>query len=149
MRWWESKEGLGWSTTGRPSWDTPAGVVLVPSLNASFRRRTLRKPLGKEGPVNDGVDYSNLQSTMFKEDRSCTSQAFMMRVVELHHFKADTGTKAFFMWKCFNGEAYYSCFFLLSFHPSLPEVAIFHHISKNSELVSMYQNGMNTHCIEA
>lgn len=63
----------------RPSQDTPVGMVLVASLHASFRRRILRKPLEKEGPVIDGVDYSNLLSAMFKKDSSCFSNVLQLK----------------------------------------------------------------------
>lgn len=51
-------------TRWRWRWDEAAasqeteagGEVLVPSWRVSFRRRTLRKPLEKEGPAFDGGD---------------------------------------------------------------------------------------------
>lgn len=117
----------------RPSQDTPVGMVLVASLHASFQRRILGKPLEKEGPVIDGVEYSNLLSAMFKKDSSCFRTCYSSNLPDescviictISWFgKAFTGTKAYLMWKFFNSEAYYSyyyCFFLLSFHPSLLE----------------------------
>lgn len=63
----------------RHSQDTPVGMVLVASLHASFRRRILRNHLEKEGPVIDGVDYSNLLSAMFKKDSSCFSNVLQLK----------------------------------------------------------------------
>lgn len=133
MRWWKSKEGLGCSITGRDHHKTrllewflwrhcmhPFGEG---SLETPWKRKaqslmeliipTFCLPCSKRTAHVFRTCYSsNLP------DESCVI------ICTISWFgKAFTGTKAFLTWKFFNSEAYYYyyCFFLLSFHPSLPE----------------------------